>query len=103
MDDLLHPPVALGAHDDAPVAKRHAVTREARAVRRARRGAAASLPGAARTSRTTSPGDGSGPGLEHERHVRAVPAQLRRKRECERAAAREDDSPSGNDALRLDQ
>ena len=91
VDDLLHPAVTLRCDDDPPVPKRDARSEERRAV-----GDGVAEQGHVAARRGEEPHDvadaGSGPGLEDGGDVRAVPAQLRRERERERAAAREQDA-----------
>ena len=91
VDDLLHPPVALRPHDDAPVAERHAVAQEPRAVADGARAAAARCRARPRGAAATSRGPGPGPASSTVVDVRAVAAQLRREGERERPAAGEDD------------
>ena len=102
VDHLLDPSVALGTHDDAPVAERHAVAHESRPV--SDRLAQELRVPARRAEQADHVADaGRRARLEHGRHVRAVAAELRRKSEREGAAAREDDLAPRQDALRLDE
>ena len=102
MDDLLDPPVTLGADDDPPVPQRDVGAHEAEAVA----GSVAEQIGvAARGAEEADDGarPGRGAGLEDERHVDAVALELGREGQRERAAAGEDDVLAGEHALGLDE